>query len=34
VVGDAIVEIRPEPIPGGAPWGIFEQIGVAVFEKP
>jgi predicted ester cyclase len=23
-----IVEIRPEPVPGGAPRGIFEQIGV------
>jgi predicted ester cyclase len=22
-----LVEIRPEPIPGGAPWGILEQIG-------
>jgi predicted ester cyclase len=26
--GGKIVEIRPEPIPGGAPHGIFEQIGV------
>lgn len=22
-----LVEIRPEPVPGGAPWGILEQIG-------
>jgi hypothetical protein len=29
VAGDLIVEIRPEPVPGGAPRGIFEQIGVA-----
>jgi len=28
VRGDLIVEIRPEPIAGGAPQGIFEQIGV------
>ena len=28
VVGDKIVEIRPDPVPGGAPRGIFEQIGV------
>lgn len=27
VVGQQIAEIRPEPIAGGAPWGIFEQIG-------
>jgi hypothetical protein len=27
VHGDQIVEIRPDPIPGGAPQGIFEQIG-------
>jgi hypothetical protein len=26
--GDKIVEIRPEPVPGGVPWGILEQIGV------
>jgi predicted ester cyclase len=25
--GDRIVEIRPEPVPGGAPWGIWEQLG-------
>lgn len=25
---DAVVEIRPVPVPGGAPRGIFEQIGV------
>jgi predicted ester cyclase len=28
VRGDQIVEIRPEPVPGGAPRGILEQIGV------
>ncbi|MBV9756951.1 MAG: nuclear transport factor 2 family protein [Alphaproteobacteria bacterium] len=27
---EKIVEIRPDPIPGGAPRGIFEQIGVAL----
>jgi len=27
---DRIVEIRPDPVPGGAPRGILEQIGVAV----
>jgi predicted ester cyclase len=25
--GDHIVEIRPEPVPGGAPFGILDQIG-------
>jgi hypothetical protein len=25
-----IVEIRPEPVAGGAPRGVFEQIGVEV----
>jgi predicted ester cyclase len=30
VRGDQIVEIRPEPVPGGAPRGILEQIGVRV----
>jgi len=25
-----LVEIRPEPVPGGAPRGIFEQIGAEV----
>lgn len=25
-----IVEIEPDPVPGGAPRGIFEQIGVAL----
>jgi hypothetical protein len=30
VRGDRIVEIRPEPIRGGAPRGILEQIGVAL----
>lgn len=29
VDADRIVEIRPDPVPGGAPWGILEQIGVA-----
>jgi predicted ester cyclase len=28
VCSDKIVEIRPEPVPGGAPRGILEQIGV------
>jgi predicted ester cyclase len=28
VRGNLIVEIRPEPVPGGAPRGILEQIGV------
>jgi hypothetical protein len=28
VSGEHIVEIRPDPVPGGAPRGIFEQIGV------
>ncbi len=27
---DRLVEIRPDPVPGGAPRGIFEQIGVAL----
>ena len=28
-VGEAgLTEIRPDPVPGGAPRGIFEQIGV------
>ena len=30
VRGNRIVEIRPEPVPGGAPRGILEQIGVPV----
>ena len=30
VRGDMLVEIRPEPVPGGAPRGILEQIGVEV----
>jgi predicted ester cyclase len=30
VRGDKLVEIRPEPVPGGAPRGILEQIGVDV----
>ena len=25
---DGLTEIRPDPVPGGAPRGIFEQIGV------
>lgn len=28
VENDALTEIRPVPVPGGAPRGIFEQIGV------
>lgn len=27
---DRLVQIRPDPVPGGAPRGIFEQIGVAL----
>ena len=30
VRGDALAEIRPEPVSGGAPRGILEQIGVEV----
>ena len=30
VENDRLTEIRPDPVPGGAPRGIFEQIGVAV----
>lgn len=30
VGADGLVEIRPDPVPGGAPRGIFEQIGVAM----
>jgi predicted ester cyclase len=30
VVENKLTEIRPDPIPGGAPRGIFEQIGVDV----
>lgn len=30
VEGDKLVWIRPDPIPGGAPRGILEQIGVPV----
>jgi len=30
-IADAgLIEIRPDPVPGGAPRGIFEQIGVAL----
>ncbi|MDA1067488.1 MAG: ester cyclase [Verrucomicrobia bacterium] len=28
IKNNLLVEIRPDPIPGGAPRGIFEQIGV------
>lgn len=28
VENNVLTEIRPDPIPGGAPRGIFEQIGV------
>jgi predicted ester cyclase len=28
VRGERIVEIRPDPVPGGAPRGILEQIGI------
>ena len=28
VTEDGLTEIRPDPVPGGAPRGIFEQIGV------
>ena len=30
VHGDQIIEIRPDPVPGGAPRGILQQIGVAL----
>lgn len=30
VIAAGLVEIRPDPAPGGAPRGIFEQIGVAL----
>lgn len=30
VTAAGLVEIRPDPVPGGAPRGIFEQIGVAL----
>jgi predicted ester cyclase len=30
VKDDQIVEIRPDPVPGGAPGGILEQLGVKV----
>jgi hypothetical protein len=30
VRGGELVEIRPDPVPGGAPRGILEQIGVDV----
>jgi len=28
--GDKLTQIRPDPVPGGAPRGIFEQIGVSL----
>lgn len=28
VRGDRLVQIRPDPVPGGAPRGIFQQVGV------
>ena len=31
--GDKIVQIRPDAIPGGAPVGILEQIGVSSFSN-
>ncbi|MCE3249406.1 MAG: hypothetical protein K0R41_3231, partial [Geminicoccaceae bacterium] len=30
IAAERIVEIRPDPVPGGAPRGIFEQIGVVL----
>jgi hypothetical protein len=30
VAGERLTEIRPDPVPGGAPRGIFEQIGVTL----
>ncbi len=30
VASGRLIEIRPDPVPGGAPRGIFEQIGVAL----
>ena len=30
VAAEEIVEIRPDPVPGGVPRGIFEQIGVTL----
>ena len=30
VTAKGLTEIRPDPVPGGAPRGIFEQIGVAL----
>ncbi|HEY0201727.1 MAG TPA: hypothetical protein VGC24_08555, partial [Burkholderiaceae bacterium] len=30
VSDDGLIKIRPDPVPGGAPRGIFEQIGVAL----
>jgi hypothetical protein len=28
ILADQIIEIRPDAVPGGAPWGILEQLGV------
>lgn len=28
IVGGQLTEIRPDPIAGGAPWGILEQLGL------
>jgi hypothetical protein len=30
VAGDRIVEVRPDPAPGGAPWGILQQLGIEI----
>jgi hypothetical protein len=29
IAGGHLIEIRPDPIPGGAPWGILEQLGIS-----
>lgn len=34
VRGGRIAEIRPAPVPGGAPWGILEQLGVPAADDP
>ena len=31
IPGDQIIEIRPDAVPGGAPWGILEQLGIPSF---
>lgn len=28
-----IIEIRPDPVPGGAPWGLLDQLGMHVPEQ-